>query len=184
MTAPGCRSLRWFAVSAVVAATVVACTSSPGDGKTKGSSVTESTQTAIFYLEQARQLVATLAHAVAPGVPVKQTVSDGPPSDCKAPLTGMKYFSISRDFEAPDGQTGDTLLPALTAELKARGFVTSPAEPGGAFTVVDAEKDKKVGLAAMGSPTSSLVRISVATQCGQATAADDDVDMAPSPSSS
>ena len=186
MKGRGYRQSRRCAVLALVAGTVVACTSSPGSGnKTKGSSsVTESTQTAIVYLQQARELVTAIAHAVAPGAPLKQTVSDGPPSDCQAPLTGMTYFSISRDFDVPGGGTGESLLPAITTELKKQGFVTSPAEAGGAFTIVNAEKDKQIGLAAMGSPTSSLVRIGIDTRCGKSTAADADVDMEPSPSPS
>jgi hypothetical protein len=182
--APG-RPLRRCAVLALVAWTVVACTSSTSNStKTKGSSVAGNTWTAIVYLEQARAMVAALAQAVVPGVAVKQTGSDGPPSKCEAPLTGLTYFSIFRDFDAPAGRTGASLLPAITAELKKQGFVTAAAEPGGAFTVVNAEKDKKVGVAAMGSPTSSLVRIGVSTRCGKPTAADDDVDMEPTPSAS
>ena len=170
------------AVLALVAWTIVACTSSSSNGtKTKGSSVADNTQTAIVYLQEARAMVAALAQAVVPGVTVKQTDSDGPPAKCEAPLTGLTDFSISRDFDAPAHHTGASLLPAITAELRKEGFLTAPAEPGGFFTVVNAEKDKKVGLAAMGSPASSLVRIGVGTQCGKPTAADDDVDMEPRP---
>ena len=173
------------AVLALVAWTVVACTSSSSNGtKTKGSSVADSTQTAIVYLQQAREMVAALAQAVVPGVTAKQIDSDGPPAKCEAPLTGLTYFSIFRDFDAPAGHTGASLLPAITAELKKQGFLTAPAESGGAFIVVNAEKDKRIGLAAMGSPTTPLVRIGVDTQCGKPTAADDDVDMEPSASAS
>ena len=57
-------------VLALVAWTVVACTSSSSNGtKTKGSSVADSTQTAIVYLQQAREMVAALAQAVVPGQP-------------------------------------------------------------------------------------------------------------------
>ena len=146
--------------------------------------MTETTETAIVYLDQARKMAVELAQAVVPGVTLKQTGSDGPPRDCEAPLTGLTYFSIFRDFQAPAGQTGASLLPALSAQLKTMGFTTTASEQQAAFVVVNAEKDKKVGLAAMGSPTSGLVRIGISTQCGKPTAADDNVGIEPSPSGS
>ena len=178
------RALRRCAVLALVAWTVLACTSLSIGTTTKGSAVSDTTETAIVYLQQARAIVVALAQAVVPGVTVKQTDSDGPPAKCEAPLSGLAYFSIFRDFDAPAGRTGASLLPAITAELKKQGFLTAPAEPGGAFIFVNAEKDRKISLAAMGSPTSSLVRIGVDTQCGKPTPADDDVDMEPTPSAS
>lgn len=152
--------------------------------KTKGSSVSDTTETAIVYLQQARAIVAALAQAVVPGVTVKQTVSDGPAAKCEAPRSGLTSFSISRDFDAPAGHTGASLLPAITAELKKQGLLTAPADLGGAFIFVNAEKDKKIGLAAMGSPSSSLVRKGVDTQCAKPTPADHDVDMEPTPAHS
>ena len=178
------RLAMHLALIVLTAGTAAGCSSSSSAGnKTKGSPVTD-TQTAIVYLQQARSMVAALAQAVVPGATVKQTGSDGPPQDCRAPLTGLKYFSIYRDFSAPSGHTGESLLPAIATELKKQGFITSAAETGGAFVVFQAEKDKKVGLSAMGSPTSSLVRIGVSTQCGTSSPADYDVGIEPTPTPS
>jgi hypothetical protein len=175
--------VAWGAVVLVSVFALAACTSPGGHPTTtKGSSVTASAQTAIVYLEQARRLIADIAQAVEPGAVVKQTVSDGPPQNCKSPLDSFRYFSIFRDFHVPSGKVGSSLLPALTTELKARGFSVSPIETGGYFNSVRGTKDDAVGIAAMGSPTSSLVRIGVDTQCGKPTAADENVDIAPSPS--
>ena len=139
----------------------------------------DNAQTAIVYLQQGRQLIADVATAVVPGAVVKQTVSDGPPGNCKSPLSGFVYFSISRDFDAPGGHTGSSMLPAIAAELKSRGFSTTPTESGGAFDTLHATKDDEVGVAAMGSPSSSLIRIGLDTQCGKPSAEDDDVGIAP-----
>ncbi len=146
--------------------------------------MTDNAQTAIVYLQQGRQLIADVAKAVVPDAVVKQTVSDGPPGKCKSPLDGFVFFSISRDFEAPAGHTGSSVLPAIATALKSRGFSTTPTESGGAFDTLHATKDDSVGVAAMGSPTSGLIRIGVDTQCGKASAEDDNVGTAPSASAS
>lgn len=174
---------RRLAVLLVGALALASCTSSIGTTvKTKGSSVTGNAQTAIVYLQQGRKLIADIAQAVLPGAVLKQTVSDGPPANCNSPLDGYVYFSITRDFHVPSGKVGSSLLPALATELKAQGFTVSPIETGGSFNSVRGSKDNSVGIAAMGSPTTSLVRIGVDTQCGKPTAADDEVGLAPSPS--
>ncbi len=182
LVTPRCRSVRFLSI-VLATAVLAACTSSSG-AKPKGGSVPENTETAIAYLTQARQMVAQLAQAVVPGATLRQTGSDGPPRDCAAPLKGLTYFSIFRDFDAPSGKTGASLLASITAQLKEMGFITAASDTQAAFVVVNAEKDKKVGVAAMASPTTSLIRIGVSTQCGRPTSADDDVGIDPSASAS
>jgi len=122
------------------------------------------TQPATGYLEQARQLITSIAETVAPHSAMHAPLGDSGPMDCSAPLRGLQYYSIDREFDAPAGKTGADLLPAIATELHKYGYQTMNSEVAGqaglraATTLAD--------MVVTGSYTSPLVHFGIETQCG------------------
>jgi len=161
------RRLAVLATVGLVAVTGTGCAASiTRSPHSKGSDVSEHVQSAEFYLEQARQLITDIAAVVAPGSkPALVGGSPGVSAYCTAPLTGLVYYSVSRDFDARDGASGASLIPAIIPLLHSHGYRTGRQGQTAGWASVPAETDY-VGLSVMGNPDGPTVRITIDTRCG------------------
>jgi hypothetical protein len=162
------RRLAVLATAGLVVATGTGCTALIArNPHLKGNNVSEQVQSAEFYRDQAIQLITDIAAAVAPGS--KLTPGGGAPwvgpVGCTAPLTGLFYYTVSRDFDARDGASGASLIPAIIPLLHSHGYRTGPQGATAGWASVPAQTDY-VGLRVMGNPDSPTVRININTRCG------------------
>jgi hypothetical protein len=173
VTKPSRRTRVLIVTILGVVLAVTGCTSgTTGDSsnpRSSGGSVIDPTQPATVYRDQAVQLITDIAHAVSPGATVPDVDSDGAPwvgpTPCDKPLQGLVYWSVDRDFDAPEGKTGADLIPAVAEQLREHGFSTSGLEQTAGWASVRAST-KYVGLLAMGDPNGRTVRIGIDARCG------------------
>jgi len=114
---------------------------------------------------QAESLVAEIAAAVSPGAKVTNNGADYGPSDCTAPLSGLVYYSISRQFDAPHGKTGADLVAQLIEQLHAHGYRTDTPNTLGDYVSFEAQTDY-VGLDVLAYKQDGLIQINIDTECG------------------
>jgi hypothetical protein len=161
------RRLAVLATVGLVAATGTGCAASiTHSPHLKGSNVSEQVQSAEFYRDQAIQLITDIAAAVAPGS--KLALVSGSPglsAYCTAPLTGLVYYNVGRDFDAPGGASGASLIPAIIPLLHSHGYRTGRQGQTAGWASVPAQTDY-VGLRVMGNPHGPTVRITIDTRCG------------------
>jgi hypothetical protein len=121
---------------------------------------------AAVYREQVEQLVIQIAAVVAPGDPVTKIYGgDSGATNCERPLQKLYYYLVGRQFDAPAGQTGGALIPAIITQLQAHGFQTSPPGPIAGWPAVQAQTTT-VGLSVQGDPKGRTVRFSIDSRCG------------------
>jgi hypothetical protein len=163
-----------LAIAAVILIAATGCTagshltdSVKADSGKKGSPVHEPTESAGVYRDQAIQLITDIAAAVAPGstpTPLDGAVAVGP-APCTAPLKGLYYYSIGRQFDGPTGSTGADLIPAITDQLRQRGFQINPLGTHGPELVLGAAT-QWLDLSVMGAIDGPSVRIAIDSRCG------------------
>lgn len=131
-----------------------------------GSSMPSQTQPATVYLAQAKQLIADIAAAVAPHATLRTPVGDRGPLPCTDPLKGLQYYSTDREFDAPAGQTGASLIPAIAEQLKKHGYQTVQDEVAGKAEV--RASTATVGISVTGVHDGTTIHFAIDTQCGTA----------------
>lgn len=155
---------RWAAVT--VLALAAGCTSGPFQTPQE-STVTETPAPASVYLQQARDLITGVVTAVYPAAKVSTGVySDDPPTACDPPLQKLMSYGIYRQFNAPVGHTGASLLPALEHEFKARGYLLDQVGELTAGQPSFAGQDQWIDFRVIGFKDSPLVKILMDTRCG------------------
>jgi hypothetical protein len=159
-------------VVVVVVGAVAGCTPTHPDGASSSPSGSGSGSgsgpvlSAAVYRDQAAQLVIEIAAVVAPGDPVtKIDTGDSGATNCERPLQKLYYYSMGRQFDAPAGQTGGSLIPAIITQLQAHGFQTAAPQEMSGWPGVRAG-NQAIDLSVQGDPTGRTVRFSIASQCG------------------
>jgi len=121
---------------------------------------------AAAHLAEAEEMIRQIVDAVSPGATI--TSHDIVAwEQCTAPLEGQVYKNITRIFDAPPGQTGADLIPALQQQFRDRGF-TLPAtshDDRGTF-IVFTGSTTRLGFAVLADKDTPTVQVNVATQCG------------------
>ena len=152
-------------------AVLCACTGGSPSSPTSEAPV-PSSQTAASaqtYLIQARELITAVVRAVEPSARLSTGgYSDDPPTACDPPLQQLQSYGIYRQFDAPAGQTGAALLPALQREFTARGYHLDQVGGTIAGESTFTGGDQWIGFRVIGMHDSSLVKIMLDTRCGTA----------------
>ena len=138
----------------------------PDQSMSKGVSV--SSELATSRLAEAELLVQQVVDAVEPGTQITDLLPGRQPAPqpCTGADSGLVYYRLDRQFAAPAGRTGGSLIPALAAELARRGFaVHDPGDTVGWPTRTAATEYLAVSL--LGAPDAPTVRVGVDSRCGR-----------------
>lgn len=141
-----------------VVTTVTGCTRT-----VEGSSV--DTISAAVGLQQAEDLVTSIAARVSPGATVEDSTGKAGPDPCRAPQTGKVYYTIFKKFPAPGGANGATVQDQVSGALTAAGFSVRTAGETGGWPTLTASTTL-VGVRVLLSPDTPEVRVVVDSRCG------------------
>jgi hypothetical protein len=132
-----------------------------------GAPITGSRLAATTYVHQAERLIADIAHTIAPGSTVTKDEADTGPSDCTAPFKGDVYWTITRLVHIPksQGMTGQDLIPAVTSQLKERGYEVTNDGPGAGYTRLRAGTDV-IDMSVLGYTNAPTIQFNIDTECG------------------
>jgi hypothetical protein len=123
--------------------------------------------TATAYVHEAEQLIADIAHTIAPTATVSVYETDTGPTPCSAPFEGDVWWTITRLVHIPKGQgvNGKDLIPAVAAQLEQRGYWVDNDGPHGAFTRLRAGTTL-VGMSVLGYTDAPTIQFNIDTECG------------------